>query len=240
MGLDVIAFDADDTLWHTEYLYAEAKERLVALLSGYTDAAVLVEGLEATELANLSLYGYGVKSFALSMVQAAVTLTEGRISGEEVLSVLAIARDMLTAEVRLLDGVKEAVDELGRRYRLMVITKGDASEQMPKLLRSGLADAFAMVEVVGSKTYDDYARLLAKHNIAAERFLMVGNSLKSDILPVLELGGYGVYVPSDLLWSHEHVDDPPVSHVRYFELSSISEVVPLIDGLVQRGDYQQP
>lgn len=129
MGLDVIAFDADDTLWHTEYLYAEAKERLVALLSGYTDAAVLVEGLEATELANLSLYGYGVKSFALSMVQAAVTLTEGRISGEEVLSVLAIARDMLTAEVRLLDGVKEAVDELGRRYRLMVITKGDASEQ---------------------------------------------------------------------------------------------------------------
>ena len=235
MAFDIIAFDADDTLWHTEYLYAEAKERLAALLSGYTDAAVLVEGLEATELANLSLYGYGVKSFALSMVQAAVTLTEGRISGEEVLSVLAIARDMLTAEVRLLDGVKEAVGELGRRYRLMVITKGDASEQMPKLLRSGLADAFAMVEVVGSKTYDDYARLLAKHNIAAERFLMVGNSLKSDILPVLELGGYGIYVPSDLLWSHEHVEDPPASHSRYFEVSSISEVIPLIDALVQRG-----
>jgi len=240
MAFDVIAFDADDTLWHTEYLYAEAKKRLVALLGDYTDADTLVEGLEATELANLSLYGYGVKSFALSMVQAAVTLTEGRISGEEVLSVLAIARDMLTAEVRLLDGVKEAVSELGRRYRLMVVTKGDASEQMPKLLRSGLADSFPVVEVVGSKTYDDYARLLAKHHIAAERFLMVGNSLKSDILPVLELGGYGVYVPSDLLWSHEHVEDPPASHSRYFEVSSIGEVVPLIDALVKQGNYQRP
>jgi len=240
MTLDVIAFDADDTLWHTEYLYVEARERLVALLSDYTDADTLIEGLGATELSNLNLYGYGVKSFALSMVQAAVTLTGGRISGEEVLSTLAIARDMLTAEVHLLDGVKEAVGELACCYRLMVITKGDASEQMPKLLRSGLADAFAMVEVVGSKTCDDYARLLAKHSIAAERFLMVGNSLKSDILPVLELGGYGIYVPSDLLWSHEHVDDPPASHSRYFEVSSISEVVPLIDALVQRGDQGRP
>ena len=235
MPFDVIAFDADDTLWHTEYLYAEAKQKLAAHLGAYVDPGTLIEGLETTEMANLDLYGYGVKSFALSMVQAAVTLTEGRVTGEEVLGVVGIARDMLKAEVRLLDGVKDVVNALARTHVLMVITKGDASEQMPKLLRSGLADAFPMVEVVGSKTRDDYARLLAKHAIAPERFLMVGNSLKSDILPVLELGGYGIYIPSELLWSHEHVEMHPSGHNRYRELSHIGELPALIHELADQG-----
>ena len=233
MSFDVIAFDADDTLWHTEYLYAEAKLKLAAHLGVYVDAGTLIEGLEATEMANLDLYGYGVKSFALSMVQAAVTLTEGRVSAGEILGVVSIAREMLMAEVRLLDGVRDVVNALSRAHTLMVITKGDASEQMPKLHRSGLIDAFPMVEVVGSKTRDVYARLLAKHNIAPERFLMVGNSLKSDILPVLELGGFGVYIASDLLWSHEHVEDPPVGHTRYRELSQVGELPALIAELTQ-------
>jgi putative hydrolase of the HAD superfamily len=230
---DVIAFDADDTLWHTEYLYADAKQKLCTLLSAYADATTLVEGLETIELSNLDLYGYGVKSFALSMVQAAVTLTEGRVTGEEVLGVVGIAREMLMAEVRLLDGVRDVVSDLSRTHTLMVITKGDASEQVPKLHRSGLIDAFKMVEVVDSKTRDVYARLLAKHRIVAECFLMVGNSLKSDILPVLELGGFGIYVPSDLLWSHEHVDESPTGHSRYRELSQIGELPTLIDELMR-------
>lgn len=238
MLFDVVAFDADDTLWHTEYLYGEAKQKLATLLRSYVDVDTLIEGLEAIEMSNLDLYGYGVKSFALSMVQAAVTLTEGQVSGEEVLGVVEIAREMLRAEVRLLDGVKDVISALTRVHTLMVITKGDASEQVPKLLRSGLIDAFPMVEVVGSKTRDDYARLLSKHGVAPERFLMVGNSLKSDILPVLELGGYGIYIPSDLLWAHEHVEGPPANHNRYRELSTISELPALIEDLIRQANQE--
>lgn len=236
MSFDVVAFDADDTLWHTEYLYGEAKHKLATLLHSYTDDNTLVESLEAIEMSNLELYGYGVKSFALSMVQAAVTLSEGRVTGEEVLGIVGIAREMLKAEVRLLDGVKDVIATLARLHRLMVITKGDASEQVPKLLRSGLAHAFPMVEVVGSKTREVYAYLLAKHGIAPERFLMVGNSLKSDILPVLELGGYAIYIPSDLLWAHEHVGEPPTGHSRYRELSHIGELPALIDDLMRQAN----
>jgi putative hydrolase of the HAD superfamily len=236
MAFDVIAFDADDTLWHTEHLYSEAKRKLAALLARYTDTSTLDASLDAIEIGNLDVYGYGVKSFTLSMIEAAVTLTEGRITGDEILQIVGLAREMLTTDVRLLDHVDETLRALAATHPLMVITKGDASEQVPKLARAGLLDTFPYVEVVGSKTEEVYRRLLAKHAITPERFLMVGNSLKSDILPVLALGGTGVYIPSDILWAHEHVDDPPNGHARYFELAHIGELPALVRRLTG-GDH---
>ncbi|MGC9523663.1 MAG: HAD family hydrolase [Anaerolineae bacterium] len=227
MRFDVIAFDADDTLWHTEYLYRDARDKLAALLADYIDAGTLADRLDRTEIANLGLYGYGVKSFALSMIETVVELTDGQVGGHEIRGTIDIAREMLSAKVRLLDHVEETLSALTPEYELMVITKGDASEQVPKLHRTGLIDDFRYVEVVGTKTVDTYRHLLEKYGLAPERFLMVGNSLKSDILPVLALGGYGVYIASEILWTHEHVEETP-NHERYFELDDIGEVPALV------------
>lgn len=225
---DIIAFDADDTLWHTEILYHTARDRLVEVLAGYVDAATLAKRLDATEIGNLPLYGYGAKSFLLSMVETVIDVTNGEIGGSDIARVLEIGREMLTAEVRLLDDVEATLSELQPNYPLMVITKGDASEQVPKLQRSGLAGYFRYVEVVGSKTEATYARILNQYGVDPSRFLMIGNSLRSDILPVLTLGGVGVYVPSEILWSHEYVDNPPTHHPRYYELDRIADLPNLI------------
>lgn len=226
--IDVIAFDADDTLWHTEYLYHEARDRLVEVLADYVDATTLADRLDETEIGNLPLYGYGTKSFLLSMVETVIEVTGGRIRGDDVARVIEIGRQMLTAEVRLLDDVEATLAALQPHYALMVITKGDASEQMPKLTRSGLTGYFTYLEVVGTKTEATYARILNQYGFGPDRFLMVGNSLRSDILPVLALGGFGIYVPSEILWSHEHVDNPPSDNDRYYELDHIADLPDLI------------
>ncbi len=231
MIFDTVAFDADDTLWHTECLYRRGQEALSELLAPLVDAETLAQRLYRTEIANLTIYGYGVKSFALSMIETAIALSEDEIGGREVAHIIQIAREMLTSEVRLLDHVEHTLDELTADHQLMVVTKGDASEQIPKLVRSGIADHFQRVEVVGEKTTATYARILRKYAIAPERFLMAGNSLKSDVLPVLELGGYGVYIPSEVLWAHEQVDETPIGHPRYFELTHIAELPTLIQKL---------
>ena len=227
-AFDVIAFDADDTLWHTEVLYHAARDQLVEVLAEYVDATTLADRLDETEIGNLPLYGYGGKSFLLSMVETVIQVTNGEIRGSDVLRVIEIGRQMLTAEVRLLDDVEATLVALQPDYPLMVITKGDASEQMPKLTRSGLSGYFTYIEVVGTKTEDTYARILSQYGFATDRFLMVGNSLRSDILPVLALGGVGVYVPSEILWSHEVVDNPPTDHPRYHELNRLADLPALI------------
>lgn len=225
---DVIAFDADDTLWHTEVLYHAARDQLVEVLADYVDATTLAGRLDETEIGNLPLYGYGGKSFLLSMVETVIQVTDGEIRGSDVARVIEIGRQMLTAEVRLLDDVEATLVALQPDYPLMVITKGDASEQIPKLTRSGLTGFFTYIEVVGTKTEATYTRILNQYGFAPDRFLMVGNSLRSDILPVLALGGTGVYVPSEILWSHEAVDAPPTGHPRYFELDRIADLPALI------------
>jgi putative hydrolase of the HAD superfamily len=227
-AFDVIAFDADDTLWHTEVLYHAARDQLVEVLADYVDATTLAERLDETEIGNLPLYGYGGKSFLLSMVETVIQVTNGEIRGRDILRVIDIGREMLTAEVRLLDDVEATLVALQPDYPLMVITKGDASEQIPKLTRSGLNSYFTYIEVVGTKTEATYARILNQYGLVPDRFLMVGNSLRSDILPVLALGGVGVYVPSEILWSHEVVDNPPTGHPRYHELDSIADLPDLI------------
>jgi putative hydrolase of the HAD superfamily len=228
---DLIAFDADDTLWHNELLYAEAEDKLKTLLASYVDGETVEQKLFETEMGNLKYYGYGIKSFTLSMIETAIGLTKGQIQGAEVQQIIGFARDMLTAEVQLLEHVEETLRALAQSYALMMITKGDLLDQKSKLSRSRLSDYFQVVEVVSDKTRQTYETLLAKHRIKPQHFLMVGNSLKSDILPVLALGGYAVYVPYQTTWVHEIVDSPPFEHDGYYELEHIGQLPRLVEEL---------
>ncbi|MBL8096038.1 MAG: HAD hydrolase-like protein [Anaerolineales bacterium] len=225
---DVIAFDADDTLWHNERLYVAAQERYRDLLARYVSRDQVEARLYATEVRNLQHFGYGIKAFALSMIETAVEMTDGRVSGRDVQSIIDIAREMLTSDVEVLDHVADTLDALKPRYRLMVITKGDLRDQETKILRSGLAARFGQVEIVSDKTRSGYAAVLARHSLAPERFLMVGNSLRSDILPVLELGGHAVYIPHSLTWAHESAEPPPPERPGFFELQHIGQLPPLL------------
>src|SRR5687768_8075131 len=187
----VIGFDADDTLWHNESIFEKTHERYRALLAHYHDAATVDRTLFATEMRNLELYGYGVKGFTLSAIETAIELTGGKIRAEEIRQLIELGREMLAHPVELLEGVPETLGRLAPQHRLLVITKGDLLDQERKLEKSGLAAHFERVEIVSEKNKLTYAAIFRRHGITPERFLMVGNSLKSDILPVLELGGAG-------------------------------------------------
>jgi putative hydrolase of the HAD superfamily len=227
-----IGFDADDTLWHNENLFAAMHARFATLLAHHHEAATVERELLATELRNLDLYGYGVKSFTLSAIETAIHLSDRKISAAEIQHLLDLGRDMLNHPVELLDGVADtlaAIAAAGAR-RLLVITKGDLRDQQAKLARSGLAHHFQHVEVLADKNAATYADLLRRHAIAPENFLMVGNSLKSDILPVLALGGAGAHVPYHILWQHERTDEIPAASDRFFELKSLRELPAVISG----------
>ncbi len=228
---DVIAFDADDTLWHSESLYAAAQEEYRRLLAPYAGAERIDRVLHQIEMRNLATYGYGVKGFALSMIEAALELSERRISGDEVQRVLDLAKQMLSTDVELIDGVAEVIARLAERYSLMLITKGDLVHQEAKIEQSGLKAYFRSIEIVADKTPQSYAALLARHHIAPPRFLMIGNSLRSDVLPVLEIGGQAVHVPYAITWAHEHIDVPPDQQGRYHELEHIGQLPSLVEQL---------
>jgi len=230
-NLDVIAFDADDTLWENERLYASAQDGLVALLARYHAPEWIQDRLYQTEMRNLEHFGYGVKAFALSMIETAVELTEGRISGADLQSLVETAREMLHARVDLMEHTTNVLTELDTKYTLMLLTKGDLFEQEGKIARSGLGDRFRYIEIVSTKTVPIYKGLLEKHSLQPERFLMVGNSLRSDILPLLELGANAVYIPHELTWQHEHSDPPPAGQAGYYQLEHIGQLPALLAGL---------
>jgi putative hydrolase of the HAD superfamily len=228
----VIAFDADDTLWHNERLYEKTQNGLVALLENYGVArSSLVECLYRTEGRNIRVFGYGVKSFALSMIETAVELTEARISGTDIRRIIDLAKAQLNAPIDLLEHVRETVSSLADRYHLMVITKGDLFDQENKIARSGLGDCFHDIEVVSEKTAASYANLFRNHALDPESVLMVGNSLRSDILPVLDLGASAVYVPYELTWEHEAADVPPPGTLGFYQLDNLSQLPALLDRL---------
>jgi putative hydrolase of the HAD superfamily len=224
----VIAFDADDTLWHNETIFEHVHERYREMLSHYHDTETVNRTLFATEMRNLELYGYGVKGFTLSAIETAIQLTDGKISTAEIRRLLELGRDMLAHPVELLEGVAETLAALAPAHRLLVITKGDLRDQERKLAKSGLAHFFSHVEIVSEKNESAYAAILRRHAIRAESFLMVGNSLKSDILPVLALGGAGVHIPYALTWAHEHAEPPPAAGGRFIAVASIREVPALL------------
>lgn len=231
-SFDVIAFDADDTLWHNETLYAMTQERFKELLAPYHDGEIVDRELYETEMRNLTRYGYGIKAFTLSMIETAIELTDSRVGGAEIRQIIDFAHEMMIAPVRLLAGVEEVLKALGTDYRLMIITKGDLFEQESKVARSGLADRFDLIEIVSNKRPETYSSLLAKHGIVADRFLMVGNSLPSDILPVIAVGGRGVYIPYHTTWAHEVVDEDELAGKNYIELESIRQLPGQLPGLL--------
>jgi putative hydrolase of the HAD superfamily len=235
--LDLIAFDGDDTLWHNERSFRQARDRFLALLRGAgvtLDADAIDDRINQTEVANIEYFGYGVSSFVLSLMEAAIELTGGRIAGAALHEVLAVAKAMMTEPIELFPAARETVKRLGRSWPLMLITKGDLLHQTSKIDRSGLRASFRHVEVVSHKTPDVYAAILARHGVSPDRFLMIGNSLRSDILPVVEAGGWAVHVPAALSWSHEHADVPPRARGRYFEIAALDRLPDVIGALARR------
>lgn len=232
--LDLIAFDADDTLWHSEQLYVATQRKVERLLTESYGLDGLAQALYRTEMRNLPLYGFGIKAFALSTIETAVRLTGGRIRGDEVGQIVAWAQEMLEAEVELLDHVQATVARLSRSHTLLVVTKGDLLDQERKLARSGIADYFAGIEVLPDKDQKRYRALLGRHGIDARRFLMVGNSLRSDVLPVVALGGQAVYIPATVTWAHEAVDAPGPEVGGYHHLAHMGLLPALIEQLEQR------
>jgi len=217
---DVIGFDADDTLWRNEDFFAVAMEFYVERVSPFApDGIDVLDALHAIEADNLTISGYGVKAFGLSMVQAAVTATRGRVPATVIGELVDHVHEMLMHPVELLDGVPETLAAVGRTHRLVLITKGDLVHQLRKVRTSGLEHHFEHIEIVLDKDADTYAGVFAEWGIDPTTLLMVGNSVRSDILPVLELGGHGVHVPYHTTWEHEVVRD---HGGRFAELASIA------------------
>ena len=230
----VIGFDADDTLWHNETIFEKVHERYRDLLAQHHNASTVDATLFATEMRNLELYGYGVKGFTLSAIETAIQLTDGKISAKEIQQLLELGRGMLAHPVELLDGVAETLAGISPRHRLLLITKGDLRDQERKLAKSGLSSHFQAVEIVSEKNEGTYATILRRHGIAAGDFAMVGNSLKSDILPVLALGGRGAHIPYHLTWAAERVDQMPQTDGRLVVLKSVRELPAVVAGWTER------
>lgn len=222
MTITTVGIDADDTLWHNETVFRLTQARFVDLLKPWADEDHLLERLAAVERKNLQFYGYGVKGFTLSMLETALDLTSGDIPAAVTREVLAAGREMLSHPVEPLPGVEAALTELASRWRLVLITKGDLFDQENKLARSGLGDLFHAVEVVSEKTPACYSTIFTRYGTGAEQAVMIGNSVKSDILPPIEAGAWAAYIPYVMTWAHE-MADPPLDHPRYVQLSSISE-----------------
>lgn len=231
--IKLVALDADDTLWHNERRFLDTQERFRELLSRHTEREVIEQRLYETEVRNLRHYGYGVKAFTLSMIETAIELTEGEITGQEVGELLRLGREMLLAPVELLDGAAETVARLAARFDLMVLTKGDLLDQETKVARSGLGDHFAHVTVVSRKDRATYEELLQGLGLAPREFVMIGNSLRSDVVPVAEMGGHAVHVPYETTWAHETVEEG-ARGVSYHEVAHIREVPPLLEELATR------
>jgi putative hydrolase of the HAD superfamily len=227
----IIGFDADDTLWRNEDIFERAHERYRTLLAHYHPASEVDRVLFATEMRNLALYGYGVKGYTLSCIETAIELTGGKVTGTEIKEILATGREMLAHPVELLAGVTEVVPALARDYRLLLITKGDLHHQERKVTESGLAAHFQAVEIVSEKDGPAYERVLRRHGVAMKDFVMVGNSLKSDILPVLQLGGAGVHIPYHLTWQHEHVEDAFGDRPRFRRIAHLGELPAILPNL---------
>ncbi len=229
MKPDIIAFDADDTLWHSEFLYRDAQAALNEILSPWAQSKVVEEVTYEIETRNIPVYGYGIKSFTLSMLEAAVKISNGAVGGSQVAEIIGLGRAMLKAEVELRPHVVETLEKLSKSYRLMVITKGDLLDQTDKVERSGLAPFFSMVEVVNEKDTATYRQILDRYKLSPQGFLMIGNSISSDVLPVLELGGIAVHVPADTTWAFEIVENFNPDQQGFYELEHVGHLPELID-----------
>ena len=226
--MKLIAFDADDTLWVNEPNYVDVKEKLCELLSHHIDQNTLSERFYDAQMRNLHLFGYGAKSFILSMIETAIELTNGAITGNEIQQIIDVGRRLLDFSIDVLDGVPEVLETLSKQYDLMVLTKGDLFDQESKIARSGLAHYFKHVEIVSEKNEQAYQRVLQKYNVQPPDFLMISNSLKSDVLPVVHIGGRAIHIPYAITWAHEQVDDAELTGKSFTTLGSVRELLELL------------
>lgn len=227
MNLKVIAFDADDTLFVNEPYFQETEVKFCALMSDYLSHQGLSQELFKTEIANLELYGYGIKGYILSMIEAAMKISNNTISIETIEKITEYGKDLLQKPIELLEGVEETLAALNGKYKLVVATKGDLLDQRRKLHNSGLGHYFHHIEVMSDKKEKDYEDLLKRLEIKADEFFMIGNSLKSDVLPVLNIGGYAVHIPFHTTWEHEKISHK-VEHPNFKALEKITEVLPIL------------
>jgi len=223
--IDWIAFDADDTLWRNEEYYLAGRNRFLEILQKYGLDAADIGNFDQFEVENIQYFGYGVMSFVLSMIEIGIEITKQEIHPSDIQELIRLAKEMLSHETEVFDGVNQMLEELSARYPLILITKGDLLHQQRKFTASGLAHYFRAIEVVSDKSPGVYEGILNRYDIEPERFLMIGNSLRSDILPVLELGSWAIHLADHPTWSHE--DDPAehLDHDRYLEVEGISQVL---------------
>ncbi len=227
-NIKYIAFDADDTLWHNETLFTLTQNKFKQLLLKYHTEEWIDKKLYETEMKNLQHFGYGVKGFTLSMIETAVELSEGRIGGDEIGQIIGYSKEMLASPVELLEGVEEIISTLSQTYKLLVITKGDLFDQEGKIARSGIGEYFTHVEVVPRKTTDIYEKILSKQRIPIENFMMVGNSLKSDVFPVAQIGATGVHIPYQTTWAHEDAEADEIEKHNFIQLENIRKLPDLL------------
>lgn len=223
--ISVIAFDADDTLWVNEPYFQETEDRFCALLEDYYPRHTISQELFKTEMANLELYGYGIKAYILSMIETVLRISGKTAHPEILLKVIEYGREMLNKPIELLDGVETVLKALYGKYRLVVATKGDLLDQERKLQKSGLAHYFHHIEIMSDKKERDYLKLLKHLDCLPEAFLMLGNSLKSDVMPVLSIGGHAVHIPYHTTWLHERIDIT-IEDPHFYEIRTISDILP--------------
>ncbi len=227
MNLKVIAFDADDTLFVNEPYFQETEAKFCALMSDYLSYQGLSQQLFTTEVNNLDLYGYGIKGYTLSMIEAAMKISNKTLSVEVIDKIITLGKELLQKPIELLDGVEETLEALKGKYKLIVATKGDLKDQQSKLHRSGLGHYFHHIEVMSDKQELNYQKLLGRLEIEPHEFFMIGNSLKSDVLPVLGIGGYAVHIPFHTTWEHEKINHT-VEHPNFRTLEKISDVLEIL------------
>ena len=226
--IKVIGFDADDTLWVNETYFREAEEEVGRLLSHYETPNKIDQELFKMEMENLSTYGYGVKGFVLSMVELAIDLSNGQVSNSIISKILNIGKDMINKPIELLDGVEDVLIELSKRYRLIVATKGDLLDQERKLEKSGLLQYFHHIEVLSEKQESNYEKLLSHLDINPAEFLMIGNSLKSDILPLVNIGASAIHIPFHTTWQHENVSEEQTNGKSYKTIDRLIEILDVL------------
>jgi len=224
-NIKVIGFDADDTLWVNETYYREAEMEFAKLLSSYETANKIDQELFKKEMENLHLYGYGIKSFIMSMMESALEISNYSITNKTMLDIINIGKSMINRPVELLDGIEEVLKSLSSKYRLILATKGDLLDQERKLEHSGLADYFHHIEIMSDKKELNYSKLLNHLDIKPSEFLMVGNSLKSDILPLVNIKAKAIHIPFHTTWAHEEVHDDESNGKDYKTLGSIKEIL---------------
>jgi putative hydrolase of the HAD superfamily len=228
--LTTIGFDADDTLWHNERFFKLTQDRFAELLADHADPDHLAERLLAAERRNLGHYGFGIKGFVLSMIETALEVTENRVPGEVIADLIAAGQEMLSHPIELMPHARDAVEAVADTHRVLLITKGDLLDQERKLAQSGLGELFHGVEIVSDKTRPVYEEIFARHGNGPDRGMMIGNSMKSDVVPMVQAGGWGIYVPATLTWELEQADAPDSD--RYHHIDTLAEL-PAILGQIE-------